>query len=96
MDTLELIKDVCLFGGTVPKERAEEVRVFLDNIKKQTQTLSQHDLVICGFYWVRQRKDTEFEAAKCDKSRVHFCFTSGSIMRIDKVYEIKSLNNDIR
>lgn len=35
MNTLELIKDSCLFGGTVPKERTEEVRTFLDSIEKQ-------------------------------------------------------------
>jgi hypothetical protein len=35
MNTLELIKDSCLFGGTVPKERAEEVRTFLDDLEKQ-------------------------------------------------------------
>lgn len=35
MNTLELIKDSCLFGGNIPKERTEEVRTFLDNIEKQ-------------------------------------------------------------
>lgn len=35
MNTLELIKDSCLFGGTVPNERTEEVRTFLDNLEKQ-------------------------------------------------------------
>jgi hypothetical protein len=35
MDTIELIKDVALFGGTVPNERTEEVRDFLDNVEKQ-------------------------------------------------------------
>lgn len=35
MNTLELIKDSCLFGGTVPNERVEEVRTFLDSIDKE-------------------------------------------------------------
>jgi hypothetical protein len=35
MNTIELIKDVALFGGTVPNERTEEVRDFLDNVEKQ-------------------------------------------------------------
>lgn len=35
MNTLELIKDSCLYGGTVPNERTEEVRNFLDNLEKQ-------------------------------------------------------------
>ena len=35
MNTLELIKDSCLFGGTVSNERTEEVRTFLDNLEKQ-------------------------------------------------------------
>jgi hypothetical protein len=38
MDTLELIKDTCLFGGTVPKERAEEVRNYLDSLEKELET----------------------------------------------------------
>jgi hypothetical protein len=34
MNTLELIKDAALHGGTVPSERAEEVRGFLAEVKK--------------------------------------------------------------
>ncbi len=33
MDTIELIKDVCLFGGTIPNDRVEEVKAFLDKAK---------------------------------------------------------------
>ena len=39
MDTIDLIKDVCLFGGTLPNERTNEVRAFLD--KAQALQLQQ-------------------------------------------------------
>ena len=35
MNTIELIEDVCLFGGNLPNERLAEVREFLNKTKAQ-------------------------------------------------------------
>jgi len=51
MNTLELIKDSCLFGGTVPNKRTEEVRTFLDNLEKQSTipvAVQQSEQLFCG------------------------------------------------
>ena len=47
MNTLELIKDAALFGGTVPTERAQEVREFLDNIEKQLNLAVVMPCLLC-------------------------------------------------
>ena len=44
MDTIDLIKDVCLFGGTLPNERVNEVKAFLD--KAQALQLLQTDVIV--------------------------------------------------
>lgn len=44
MDTIDLIKDVCLFGGTLPNKRINEVRAFLD--KAQALQLQQTGVLI--------------------------------------------------
>ena len=40
MNTIDLIEDTCLFGGTVPNERIEEVRSFLN--KAKSEALNMH------------------------------------------------------
>ena len=57
MNTLELIKDSCLFGGTVPKERTEEVRTFLDNLEKQ-----------CDIHVVSQQRE-QLKICDCDEPK---------------------------
>lgn len=36
MNTIELIEDAVLFGGSVPNKRAQEVRDFLSKFKSET------------------------------------------------------------
>jgi hypothetical protein len=35
MNTIELIEDVCVFGGNLPNERLAEVREFINKTKAQ-------------------------------------------------------------
>jgi len=48
MNTIELIKDAALFGGTVPNERIEEVRSLLDKMEKQLTLTSVGVPFYCG------------------------------------------------
>ena len=44
MNTIELIEDVCVFGGNLPNERLAEVRAFIN--KTKAQQLLQTDVSI--------------------------------------------------
>lgn len=35
MNTVELIRDAALYGGTIPSARMQEVKDFLDKMEKQ-------------------------------------------------------------
>ena len=53
--------------------------------------------VVSGnFYWVKPYYKDEFEPAKAkDKYQngtLYFCFTNGSIMEVDRVWEVELLN----
>ena len=61
MNTLELIKDSCLFGGTIPNERTEEVRTFLDNLEKQLTI----PVVVKSFYCLSDPKEGGLK--RCEK-----------------------------
>lgn len=47
MNTIELIEDVCLFGGGIPCERIDEVREFFDNYKALQLHKTQVSVSVC-------------------------------------------------
>ena len=53
--------------------------------------------VVSGsFYWVRPFHKDEFEPAKCrDRNgdgKLWFCFTNGSVMEVERAWEVEPLN----
>jgi hypothetical protein len=53
--------------------------------------------VVSGsFYWVRPFHEDEFEPAKCrDRNgdgKLWFCFTNGSVMEVERAWEVEPLN----
>jgi len=53
--------------------------------------------VVSGsFYWVKPYYNEEFEPAKAkdqyQNGTLYFCFTNGSIMEVDRAWEVEPLN----
>lgn len=53
-------------------------------------------LVSGSFYWVRPYHRDDFEPAKCKERYGHkglwFCFTDGSVMEVERAWEVEPLN----
>ena len=63
--------------------------------KPQKKQITQ--TVINGeFYWVRPFSKDEFEPAKCKDrlgdGKLWFCFTNGSVMEVERAWEVEPLN----
>lgn len=55
-------------------------------------------IVSGSFYWVRPFKGDDFEPAKCKdrygNGNLYFCFTNGSVMEVERAWEVESLNRN--
>lgn len=49
-----------------------------------------------NFYWVRPFEKDEFEVARCKdryrNGKLWFCFTNGSVMEVERAWEVEPLN----
>tara|TARA_R110001606_G_scaffold398025_2_gene576084 strand:- start:276 stop:551 length:276 start_codon:yes stop_codon:yes gene_type:complete len=69
MNTIELIKDICLFGGSLPKERTEEVRLFLEAIK-ETNPKELNDKPMGFHNWCAHNKYIPFNKNSFQKDNL--------------------------
>ena len=60
MDTIELIKDIVLFGGNLPNDRKEEVIIFLNNTENEWISVKDRLPTEEGAYIVFRDGDFEF------------------------------------
>ena len=54
-------------------------------------------LVAGNYYWVRTDYNKEFEPAKCDFRHgdyLYFYFTNGSVMEVERVWEVEPLKHE--
>lgn len=65
MNTLELIKDIVLFGGNLPFEREEEVRTFFKQLEQRNEKRVSVDSIVSGSLSIKEVASKYGEKKKC-------------------------------